>query len=141
MILQRHPEVAGQLVDKLEGFPDTLFLDAAAGAARSLTGVMGFASCCQPPWLLSSNSSGSGSGWALVANACHEGGAASRVDRMFRDVDLFSRLDDPGIALLRSQGGPGAAWQCPRAPLVASQRWNFSCLEFSFCVVCSFPSL
>ena len=41
--------------------------------------------------------------------------AASRVDRVFRDVDLFSRLDDSPIAMQRSQGGPGAglAVICP----------------------------
>ena len=108
LVRQRHPEVAAQLVNQLDGFPDTPILQAAAAVARSLTGVMGFA---PPSWHASAagvwpepqpeefeiRSQG---GWQ------HE--AASRVERTFRDVDLFSRLDDPAIAMLRSLGGPGA---------------------------------
>ena len=128
MICQRHPEVAGQLVDQLEGFP---VLEAAAAAARSLTGAMGFA---PPSW------------HALAAGARPEpqpeefeirsqGGwqheAASRVDRVFRDVDLFSRLDDPAIAMLRSQGGPGvglAMSTCPTCRITRMEPQLFSVL-------------
>ena len=39
LIHQRHPDVAAQLVRKLEGHPDTPSLQAAAAAARSLSGV------------------------------------------------------------------------------------------------------
>ena len=116
MIRQRHPEVAAQLVDQLEGFPDTPVLQAASTAARSLHGVMGF----EPP-----------SWHALAAGVRPEpqpeefqiksqGGwqheAASRIERRFRDVDLFSRLDDPTIAMLRSQGGPGAGLAVSTCP-------------------------
>ena len=112
MFRQRHPEVAAQLVDQLEGFPDTPVLEAAATAARSLNGVMGF----EPP-----------SWHALAAGARPEpqpeefeirsqGGwqheAASRIERRFRDVDLFSRLDDPTITAIT--GGAGLAVStCP----------------------------
>ena len=39
---KRHPVVANQLVDELEGQPTTPFLSAAAEAARNLTGTLGF---------------------------------------------------------------------------------------------------
>ena len=47
MIRQRHPDVAVQLVHQLEGHPDTPCLQAAADAARSLHGVLGF---IPPSW-------------------------------------------------------------------------------------------
>ena len=45
MIQARHPEVANMFLEKLEGWPDTPFLGAAAVSARTLTGTMGF----EPP--------------------------------------------------------------------------------------------
>ena len=45
VIRSRHPEVAHQLVEELDGFPTTPFLRAAADAKRNLTGSMGF----EPP--------------------------------------------------------------------------------------------
>ena len=41
-IHKRHPMVANQLVDELEGQPTTPFLSAAAEATRNLTGTLGF---------------------------------------------------------------------------------------------------
>ena len=45
MISERHPEVAQLMVDELEGVPRTSCLEAAASAARELTGVCDF----EPP--------------------------------------------------------------------------------------------
>ena len=42
MIRRRHPSVAGQLVNQLQGHPETPFLRAAAEARRELMGVMAF---------------------------------------------------------------------------------------------------
>ena len=102
-----------------------LDLEAAAAAARSLTGVMGFA---PPSWhALAAEPQPepqpeefeirSQGGWQ------HE--AASRVDRVFRDVDLFSRLDDSAIAMLRSQGGPGAGLAVSTCPTCRITRMGF----------------
>ena len=41
-IHKRHPVVANQLVDELEGQPTTPFLSAVAEAVRNLTGTLGF---------------------------------------------------------------------------------------------------
>ena len=41
MIRRRHPSVARQLVNQLQGHPDTPFLRAEAEARRELMGVMG----------------------------------------------------------------------------------------------------
>ena len=38
----RHPDVAHQLAEELDGFPTTPFLRAAVDAQRNLTGLMGF---------------------------------------------------------------------------------------------------
>ena len=51
---------------------------------------------------------GSHRGWQ------HE--ASSRVDRQFRDGDLFGRLDDTAKALTRSQGGSGAGLALSTCP-------------------------
>ena len=40
MIQARHPEVAIMFLEKLEGWPDILFLGAAAVSATTLTGTM-----------------------------------------------------------------------------------------------------
>ena len=110
MIRERHPQVAEQFAASLEGHPDTPYLSEAAVAARSLRGVMGF----EPP------------SWAALATGArpearepeeyepgsvragwqHE--AASRVERHFRDHQVFPQMEDPRKALVRSQGGPGA---------------------------------
>ena len=37
---------------------------------------------------------------------------------MFRDVELFARVDDTGQALLLSQGGPGAGLALTACPIV-----------------------
>ena len=50
MIRRRHPTVAGQLVNQLQGHPETPFLRAAAEARRELMGVMGF----EPPTVVAS---------------------------------------------------------------------------------------
>ena len=42
VIRSRHPEVAHQFVEELNGFPNTPFLRAAADAKRNLIGLMGF---------------------------------------------------------------------------------------------------
>ena len=42
MMFARHPEVASQIVQQLEGHPDSPFLAAAASSARVLSGTMGF---------------------------------------------------------------------------------------------------
>ena len=94
MIRQRHREVAGQLVDQLEGFPDTPVLEGRSSSGKNTDWPAGARPDPQPEEFKIRSQGG----W-------HED--ASRVDRMFRDVDLFSRLDDPAIAMLRSQGGPG----------------------------------
>ena len=42
MMFARRPEVASQIVQQLEGHPDSPFLAAAASSARVLSGTMGF---------------------------------------------------------------------------------------------------
>ena len=42
MMFARHPEVTSQIVQQLEGHPDSPFLAAAASSARALSGTMGF---------------------------------------------------------------------------------------------------
>ena len=109
MIRQRHPDVANLLVAQLEGQPDTPCLRAAATAAWSITGVMGF----EPPsWTAFARGArpaqhqpqdfepgASRGGWQ------HE--AVCRIQQRAQD-NLLLRLPDSGMALLRSQGGPGA---------------------------------
>ena len=92
-------------------------VQAAAFVVRELTGVMGFV----PPWDVLATSlrpvhhepeefePGSHRGWQ------HE--VSSRVDRQFRDGDLFGRLDDTAKALTRSQGGSGASLALSTCPM------------------------
>ena len=42
MMFARHPEVTSQIVQQLEGHPDSPFLAVAASSARALSGTMGF---------------------------------------------------------------------------------------------------
>ena len=139
MIRQRHPEVAAQLVDQLEGFPDTPVLQAASTAARSLHGVMGF----EPP------------SWHALAVGVRpepqpeefeirsQGGwqheAASRIERRFRDVISSagwmtqpSPCCDHRVALV-------LVWQCRRAPHVT--RMEHSCSDDPASPAASPPSL
>ena len=138
MIRHRHPEVAGQLVDQLEGFPDTPVLEAAAAAARSLTGVMGFAP--------------HGTRWQQEPDP-NRSQRSLRSAKAVGSMRLRPGLTECFVMLISSvswttQSSPCCvhrvaqklAWQCPRAPPVASQGWNLNCSEFSSCVVCSFPS-
>ena len=41
--------------------------------------------------------------------------ASSRVERQFRDANLFSRLGDDRVALVRSQGALAQGWYCQLA--------------------------
>ena len=118
MIQARHPEVANMFLEKLEGWPDTPFLGAAAVSARTLTGTMGI----EPPsWRALADGARpepqepdefvpgiSRQGWQ------HE--AASRVERHFRDRVLFSRMAPRERALVRSQAGAGASLALTVAP-------------------------
>ena len=111
MIQARHPEVANMFLEKLEGWPDTPFLGAAAVSARTLTGTMGF----EPPsWRAVPQEPDefepgiSRQGWQ------HE--AASRVKRHFRDRVLFSHMGPRERALVRSQAGAGAGLALTVAP-------------------------
>ena len=120
MIRERHPQVAERLAATLEGHPDTPNFSEAAAAARSLRGVLGF----EPPsWPTVATGAkpearepedyepgGVRAGWQ------HE--AASRVERHFRDVQVFHRWRLLG-AIVRSQDGPGAGLLfacCPTSP-------------------------
>ena len=108
-IHKRHPVVANQLVDELEGQPTTPFLSAAAEAVGNLTGTLGFD---PPSWQAAMHGARPPprnpedfepgtvrQGWQ------HE--ASSLVEAKFRET-LFSRLSDQEQGLIRSQAGPGA---------------------------------
>ena len=109
---------ANMFLEKLEGWPDTLFLGAAAVSARTLTGTVGF----EPPsWRTLADGARpepqepdefepgiSPQGWQ------HE--AASRVKRHFWDQVLFSRMGPRERALVRSQAGAGAGLALTVAP-------------------------
>ena len=43
--------------------------------------------------------------------------APSRVERQFRDANLFTRLGDDRVAMVRSQGGPGAGLALSTCPV------------------------
>ena len=101
MMFARHPEVASQIVQQLEGHPDSPFLAAAASSARVLSGTMGFD---PPSWqamcegvrsrMLEPEEFEPGierGGWQ------HD--ASSRVERQHREEVLFERL------LSRDQAG------------------------------------
>ena len=102
MILERHPAVAAQLIDQLEGHPVTPILRAASDSAHQLTGVREFV---PPSWRALAHGARpetreldqfefgrSRDGWQ------HE--VASRVEESFRGHGA--------VAAMRSQGGSGA---------------------------------
>ena len=108
-IHKRHPVVANQLVDELEGQPTTPFLSAAAEAVRNFTGTLRFD---PPSWQAALHGARPPprnpedfepgtvrQGWQ------HE--ASSFVEAKFRET-LFYRLSEQEQALIRSQAGPGA---------------------------------
>ena len=107
MVFKRYPDLVTDFVDQLDGVPEAEHLQFAALAARRLDGVQGFEI---PSWR------------ALMEGARppprdpedHEPGvrwqheASSRIEREFRDVQLFPTINDAQRALLRSQSGLGA---------------------------------
>ena len=122
MMFARHPEVTSQIVQQLEGHPNSPFLAAAASSARAVSGTMGFdppswqALCegvrprmLEPEEFEPGNERG---GWQ------HE--ASSRVERQHREEVLFERLLPRDRAWVRSQSGPGwslALTTCPTSVL------------------------
>ena len=109
IIHKRHPDVAARLVHHLEGYTNTPSLQAAAGAARSFRGVQGF----EPP------------SWEARAHGARPAPrqpddfepGCERVEELFRDGSLFSRLDDASKVLMRSQGGVGSGLALSTCPL------------------------
>ena len=118
MISERHPEVAQLMVEELEGAPRTSCLEAAASAARELTGVCDFD---LPTWhaLAQGVRPASREPEDFEPGCCRDGWqheAVSRVESHFRDSDVFTRVDTARMAMVRSQGGPGvglALTSCP----------------------------
>ena len=122
MMFARHPEVASQIVQQLEGHPDSPFLAAAASSARVLSGTMGFdppswQALCEGvrPRMLEPDEFEPGierGGWQ------HE--ASSRVERQHRKKCSSKRLLPRDRAWVRSQSGPGgslALTTCPTSAL------------------------
>ena len=111
MIQERHPAVAGMIIEALELGPQTPTLAAVAESAAEVAGVQGFeppswrelAHGARPPLREPDENEPSGMrrGWQ------HE--AASRVERQHRELEIFPRLTDSEKASVRSQSGPGAA--------------------------------
>ena len=109
MILERHPAVATQLINQLEGHPRTPNLAAASDAVRALGGLRGFelhswrdlAGGARPVEFDPDNFELG----QTRASWQHE--VVSRIDAAFRD-SLFSRMADSAVAAIRSQGGSGA---------------------------------
>ena len=107
MIHARHPHVAAELLEQLEGHPNSPCLQEAATTARSLVGIMGFElpswravmAGARPPPVQPEEFEPAQRGWQ------HE--AASRVERAHRVTQIFPRMTD-AFALVRSHGGPGA---------------------------------
>ena len=96
MIFERHPVVAERLLRHLEGHPTSPCLRAAASAAQSLEGALGWG---PPSWTALAN------GERLESHppeefepgarrGCWQHEAASRTEQRFRYVELFARLDD-----------------------------------------------
>ena len=96
VIQERHPELAEDLVLRLEGGANTPAISAAREAAMNLSGVMGFAppswtalsrGVRPPDWQVEDFEPGAQRrGWQ------HE--ASSRVERSFREVDVFLLLPE-----------------------------------------------
>ena len=110
MFFKRYRDLVTDFVDQLEGVPEAEHLRCAALAARRLDGVQGFEipswralmeGARPPPRDPEDDEPGSQrQGWQ------HE--ASSRIEREFRDAQLFPTINDAQRALLRSQSGPGA---------------------------------
>ena len=106
MIQERHPAVAGMIIEALELGPQTPTLAAVAESAAEVAGVQGFeppswrelAHGARPPLREPDENEPGGMrrGWQ------HE--AASH-----RELEIFPRLTDSEKASVRSQSGPGAA--------------------------------
>ena len=89
MIRERHPQVAERLAATLEGHPDTPYLSEAAAAGRSLRiRTSGARPEAREPE--DYEPGGVRAGWE------HE---ASRVERHFRDVQVFPQMEAPWRAL------------------------------------------
>ena len=118
MISERHPEVAQLMVDELEGALERLAWKQAASAARELTGVCDFD---PPTWhaLAQGVRPASRKPEDFEPGCCRDGWqheAASRVESHFRDSDVFTRVDAARMAMVRSQGGPGAGLALSTCP-------------------------
>ena len=131
-VWKRYPDIVAAFVAQLEGVTEAEHLRCAVFAARILDGIQGFEI---PSW------------GALVEGARppprdpedHEPGsqrqgwheASSRVEREFRDEQLFPAISDTHRALLRSQSGPGAGmFLCttPYNPLTRLDSFTFRVL-------------
>ena len=109
MVHQRHPDVAGVLVDHLEGGADTPYLSAPVVCARELEGVQGFH---PPSWTALALGARPPPPEQVFEMDALKGGwhheASSRVERQFRERIVLPVLTDGERALLRSQSGVGA---------------------------------
>ena len=93
MIHGRHPHVAAELLEQLEGHPDSPCLQKAATTAPSLVGIMGFEppswravmAGARPPPVQPEEFEPAQRGWQ------HE--AASRVERAHRETQIFPTHD------------------------------------------------
>ena len=106
MVQERHPDVASLLVSQL-AHPTTPCLQAVARVARDLTEVGGFA---PPSWReLATGARPEAREPEHFEPGCTRDGrqheVASRVEETFRAEYLFTRMDDPGKALLRCRVG------------------------------------
>ena len=109
MMFERHPAVATQLINQLEGHPRTPNLGAASDAVQALGGLRGFE---LPSWRGLAGGAGpvefDPDNFELgQTRASWQHAVASRIDAAFRD-SLFSRMTDSAVAAIRSQGGSGA---------------------------------
>ena len=116
MMFARHPEVASQIVQQLEGY---LF---GASSARVLSGTVGFdppswQALCEGvrPRMLEPEEFEPG-----IERGCWQHEASSRVERQHREEVVFERLLPRDRAWVRSQSGPGgslALTTCPTSVL------------------------
>ena len=118
MIQQRHPSVAGTIVEQMAGESVSVHLRAASAAAAELNLVPGFE---VPGWLeLARGVRPALRNVEEFEPGCQRTGwqheAAIEVEREFRDVDLFPRMAEHERALVRSQGGPMAGMSLAAVP-------------------------
>ena len=144
MIFERHPVVAERLLRQLEGHPTTLCLRAAASAAQSLEGVLGWptlldslgqwwAPWVPPTWRIWT---GSASWWLATRS-----GFTNRAE-----VQRRGTVRQVGLTLDKRFCGPRAdlvqVWLWPHAHCAAWRRLSLSSLECCYYAACTslFPN-